>query len=117
MIASSLLLVPAQAADTAVELPVDRAAVSVDSTTGDPLLMIWLSKSGREDFTAFSRKHLGSRVDVMVEGEVLTSPFIQSPIQSELLMISGGFSLEEAEDLAEKLGDEDGAVSVRPFAP
>ncbi|MCW5723231.1 MAG: hypothetical protein KIS86_19025 [Devosia sp.] len=111
------MLAPLAAAESAITLPVDRAAVSVDSTTGDPLLMIWLSKSGREDFTAFSRQHLGTRVDVMVDGEVLTSPFIQSPIQSELLMISGGFSLEEAEALADKLAGAGGAVSVRPFAP
>lgn len=117
MVFSVLLLAPALAADDEVILPVDRAAVSVDSATGDPLLMIWLSKAGREEFTAFSRQHLGTRVDVMVEGEVLTSPFIQSPIQSELLMISGGFSLDEAEALAGKLDGENGEVSVRPFTP
>lgn len=113
----SLLAGPALADEDALVLPVDRAAVSVDSASGDPLLMIWLSKDGREDFTAFSSAHRGTRVDVMVDGEVLTSPFIHSPIHSELLMISGGFSLDEAEALASRLDGEDGAVSVRPFAP
>lgn len=113
-----LMVQPVVAAeDEILLLPVDRATVSVDSATGDPLLLIWLSRQGRDGFTAFSNAHLGSRVDVMVDGVVLTSPFIQAPIQSELLMISGGFTQEEAEFLADKLTAEDGGISVRPFKP
>jgi hypothetical protein len=33
------------------------------------------------------------------------------------LMISGGFSQEEAEILAEKLTADGGGIGVRPFAP
>jgi preprotein translocase subunit SecD len=115
-----LALIMAQslaAQEDVLVLPVERATVSVDSATGDPLLLIWLSRRGRDGFTDFSNQHIGSRVDVMVDGEVLTSPFIQSPIQSELLMISGGFTQEEAEILAKKLTAEDGGIGVRPFAP
>jgi preprotein translocase subunit SecD len=118
VVALALLMVqPVVAQQDVLLLPVERATVSIDSATGDTLLLIWLSQRGREGFTDFSHQHIGSRVDVMVDGEVLTSPFIQSPIQSELLMISGGFSQEEAEILAEKLTADGGGIGVRPFAP
>lgn len=118
VVALALLMVqPVAAQQEILLLPVERATVRIDSATGDTLLLIWLSESGRDGFTDFSHQHIGSRVDVMVDGEVLTSPFIQSPIQSELLMISGGFTREEAEILAQKLTAEDGGIGVRPFAP
>ncbi len=57
------------------------------------------------------------RVDVILEGKVLTSPYIQTPITGGSLMISGNFTPEEVETMADRIQAVAGALQVRIPAP
>lgn len=94
-------------------LEIDRARASSDSLTGRPVVELHLSRDAQAVFGSFTEDNVGAQVDLMVDGEVLTSPVIRTPIYGSMLQISGIDTLEEAEALALRLSQGDAQVEVR----
>lgn len=115
-LAASLALVGAAMADS-VPLEVETAKASSDPATGLPVMMVELTPSGSKAFGDFTARNVGMRVDVILEGKVLTSPYFQTPITGGSLMISGNFTPEEVETMAERIQAVAGALQVRIPAP
>lgn len=61
-----------------------------------------LTEAGGRTFEAFTSAHLGQPLAIVLDGEVLSIPVIQSPLRSSGV-ISGNFTEEEARALALKL--------------
>ena len=71
---------------------------------GRPVVSFRLDTVGAKRFADASRRHVGRRIAIVLDGKIVTAPVINSPILSGSGIIEGGgttgFTVEEARDLA-----------------
>jgi preprotein translocase subunit SecD len=82
---------------------VASAAVEMDVISGRPQIAITFTDKGRETFAEVTRKNVGRRLAIIVDGQLLSAPKIATEIPGGKAAISGNFSKEEAADLASKI--------------
>jgi preprotein translocase subunit SecD len=68
----------------------------------EPGVVVRFSEAASKRLHEFSAEHVGRRLAILVDGEVITAPRLDGPIPGEAF-ISGGFSLQEVEELALRL--------------
>ena len=79
---------------------ITRATSGTDET-GAPAVNFTLNSSGARKFGDWSADNVGRVFAIVLDGQVITAPYIRQPIYGGSGQISGGFaSLQEAEDLA-----------------
>lgn len=91
------------AVDNRVALSGERlesAGSAFEPDTGRPMVTFAFDPSGAAVFAEITAANIGKRFAVVLDGEVLTAPVIQSPIPSGQGQITGDFTLEEAQTLA-----------------
>ena len=108
-----LLLTPAISASEKLAISVDAAEALVDEFYGQPVVSIRWTAEGQRAFSAFTREHVGKRVDLLVGDEVVTSPVVQSPLEMAEIQITGLSSLAEAEEIAARLTGKKARLFVR----
>jgi SecD/SecF fusion protein len=102
------------AADGATEYTViERAAVSgerlvdanatFDGRTREPIVTFRFGTQASLAFAAITRENVGKPFAIVLDGKVLSAPVIREPIAGGSGQISGGFTFEEASDLAAML--------------
>lgn len=106
------MVAPAFAQHT-MALDVRSASVGADEMTGQPALKISLSPEGAVVFGDFTAEHVGETIDVLVSGEVVTSPRIMSPIHSDWIIVTGPFSGSELDAMADDINRGRAAVTLR----
>ncbi len=104
--------IPAAAQPVAVD--VLFTSVGNDEQTGQPALKIRMSDEGRQVFSAFTEQNVGRTIDVLVDGVVVTSSMLHTPIHSEWIIITGSFVMSELEAMSEIINRSEGAVTLRP---
>ena len=67
---------------------------------GLPVVNVRLSSDAAQVFGEMTARLMGKRIAIVYEDTILTAPVVQTPILGGAMMISGGFSGEEASDLA-----------------
>lgn len=67
---------------------------------GQPVVNFRLDARGTDRFCRVSRDNVGKPFAVVLDGEVITAPVLREPICGGQGQISGGFSVEEANDLS-----------------
>ncbi|MCZ7553875.1 MAG: protein translocase subunit SecD [Anaerolineae bacterium UTCFX2] len=77
--------------------------VTTNPTTGEYEVAFTLSPKGKDVFAAFTSKHVGDILAIVVDKEVISIPSINSPIPDGQGVINGNFSYEEANNLAVQL--------------
>lgn len=77
-----------------------RADPTEDEQTGQIVLSFQLDTSGTRTFCQITRKHIGQRFAVLLDGRVLTAPRINEAICGGTGQISGSFDAESARNLA-----------------
>lgn len=65
-----------------------------------PVVSTVFDASGARRFAKLTTEHVGERFAIVLDGNVLSAPVIREPIPGGRGQISGGFSLQEAKDLA-----------------
>jgi len=75
---------------------------AVSSFGGDmfPEVKLTLNKEGRKKFAKLTRENVGRRLAIILDGVVKSAPVIREPILDGEAVISGNFTVEEAQDLA-----------------
>lgn len=68
-----------------------------------PTVSIRFNREGAELFAQITRDNVGEPLAIFLDGEVISSPNINEPIIGGTAVISGGFTVEEAKELAENL--------------
>ena len=63
-------------------------------------MQLELTPQSRDDFAAFTGRHVGETIDLSVDGEVLMSPRLMEPIAGGMIMVSGSFAQGELEKIA-----------------
>lgn len=75
------------------------ARVAYDQN-GQPVINFTLNAQGGKIFGDFSGKNVGNRMAIVLDGEVYSAPVIRERIGGGSGQISGGFSVQQASDIA-----------------
>lgn len=109
----AMACLPQTTAQEPIALSILSAEAAPDVMTGTPAITLALTKDAQARFANFTSEHVGERTDILVDGVVVTSPVIQTVIASKTLVLSGLLTMSEAQEMAERLTNADGIVTVR----
>jgi preprotein translocase subunit SecD len=70
---------------------------------GSPIIDITFTKKGADQFAKVTQENLHKRLAIIIDGHLTSAPMIQMPIKGGKAQISGTFSKEEANDLANRI--------------
>lgn len=104
----------AMAAD--FELAVETAREGYDRFSAQPTVEAVLTPEGRKAFAKLTLEHVGEVIELRVDGELLSSPVVQSPILDGRLTISGAMTAAKARSLAARLSDHSAVITLTPAA-
>jgi preprotein translocase subunit SecD len=79
---------------------VANARVSIDQNTSEPYVSLELTAAGARQFTDLTSANVGRRLAIVLDGNLYSAPVIRERIPSGQAQITGGFTSEEATDLA-----------------
>ena len=79
---------------------VTTARVSIDQNTSEPYVSVDFNASGARAFSELTDANVGKRLAIVLDGNVHSAPQIRERIPSGRAQITGGFTTEEATDLA-----------------
>jgi preprotein translocase subunit SecD len=91
-------VVQKRAALTGADL--STARVSIDQNTSEPYVAVEFNAAGTKTFGDLTEANVGRRLAIVLDGNVHSAPVIRERIPSGHAQISGGFTTEEATDLA-----------------
>src|SRR5438093_8126681 len=76
------------------------ARVSIDQNTSEPYVSLEFNAAGAKAFSDLTDAHVGKRLAIILDGNVHSAPVIRERIPSGRAQITGGFTTEDAPDLA-----------------
>jgi len=79
---------------------VTTARVSIDQNTSEPYVSVDFNAAGARAFSDLTDANVGKRLAIVLDGNVHSAPQIRERIPSGRAQITGGFSTDEATDLA-----------------
>ena len=89
------------------------AAVSYDSVTGKPVVVIEFSGEGGEKFAELTGNNIGKPLVILLDNQIVSAPLVQDRIVGGSAQITGDFTLDEAKGLAIQLNAGALPVSVQ----
>jgi preprotein translocase subunit SecD len=84
---------------------VDSATVQTQGLSQAPMIEVVLTKKGEKVLADITRKSVGKRLAIVVDGKLLVAPRIEAEIPGGRALITGAFSVREASELAGKIND------------
>ena len=82
---------------------VGRASLSFDQTTGAPQVGLNFNSDGRKLFSEITKSHIGDYVGIFLDDHLIQAPVVREEIPNGQAVISGGFTLVEAQTLVRNL--------------
>lgn len=79
---------------------VSTARVSIDQNTSEPYVSVDFNAAGARAFSELTDANVGKRLAIVLDGNVHSAPQIRERIPSGRAQITGGFTTDEATDLA-----------------
>jgi protein-export membrane protein SecD len=77
---------------------------------GQPEVALQFDSVGTKLFADLTKRNLGKRIAIFIDGEIKSAPTVQSEISDGTAVITGSATIDEAKDLARKLNE--GALPV-----
>jgi protein-export membrane protein SecD len=71
--------------------------------SNEPLVSVRFTREGADLFAEITRNNVNRQLGIFLDGELLSAPNINEPIVGGTAIISGGFTAEEARELAQNL--------------
>lgn len=90
---------------------VDKASAIIDPSTNRPAIQLKLKASGEDKFGKATEKWVGDFIAIMLDEEVLSAPMVNGPIYGGTAVITGNFTPQEAQNLADLING--GALPVK----
>lgn len=81
----------------------ERARVEFDPTTGAPVVSLVFNAEGKELFATLTRENRGEVLAIVLDGIIISAPYIQDEIRDGQAQITGQFTPDEAKDLVRNL--------------
>jgi len=82
---------------------IKTARVEYDGTTNKPQIGIVFDSEGAKLFADITKANIGKQLAILLDGQVISAPTIQSEILGGQAQISGTFSIQEANALSRSL--------------
>ena len=76
------------------------ARVSIDQNTSEPYVSVEFNAAGARAFADLTEANVGKRLAIVLDGNVHSAPVIREKIPSGRAQITGGFTTQDATDLA-----------------
>lgn len=80
-----------------------RAQVVFDHVSGEPTVSVDFNGEGSDLFASLTKENVGVEMGIFLDKVLISSPVIRQEIIGGTAQISGGFTAEEARDLAQDL--------------
>jgi preprotein translocase subunit SecD len=80
-----------------------RATVTFNQQTSEPEISIQFNSDGAKKFADITRRNIGKPVAIILDGQVISAPRVQSEITDGNAVITGQFTVDEAKKLALQL--------------
>lgn len=81
----------------------ERAEVVSDPTTGAVQVSLLFDSEGRQLFADLTEDHIGEPIAIFLDGEPISVPVVQTVIRDGRAVITGGFNIQDAQLLAQRL--------------
>lgn len=82
---------------------VSRASLIFDPTTNKPQVGLQFSKEGRELFATVTKNNVGNYIGIFLNGALIEAPVVREEIPGGEAIISGSFTLEQAQTLVRNI--------------
>lgn len=82
---------------------ITNARVEFDNITNEPQVSMSMNGEGAKKWARLTRENVGRQIAIVLDNYVYSSPVVRQEIKGGNSSISGGFTLEEATDLANVL--------------
>ena len=79
-----------------------------------PIVNFKFSKSGTQKFCDFTGAHIDRKIAIVLNGDVISAPYVNEPICGGRGQLSSNFSLKEAKDLVRALNAGTTPAKQRP---
>lgn len=112
LIATAFLVTLTPAIAKPIRLMVEFAKVVTDPLSGFDNLQIELTPASQQAIAEFTTEHVGKTIDVSIDGKIINSPTIQSPILGTSIMLSGPYSVHELQLMANQLSAKTSTVEI-----
>jgi preprotein translocase subunit SecD len=93
-------------------LAVESAAVEYDQRTTEPVVTVRFTAAARQAFSEFTRKNVGRRVSLLVDGRVIITTTIREPIDGGVGQLSGNLTVDRAKEIAAGLSSGKSRLEV-----
>ena len=80
-----------------------KSTVQFDQQTGEPLVALQFDPEGSKLFGEITTENIGQPMGIFIDGSLIMAPVIQSSILTGEATITGGFDIEEAQQLSVQL--------------
>ena len=80
-----------------------KSQVEFDQTSGNPHIAITFNSEGKDLFAEITKLNIGKPLAIVLDGEIISAPTVQSEISDGNAIITGQFSLEDAKNLSKLL--------------
>lgn len=80
-----------------------KSAMVVRGNLGEPEIDFTLNDKGAKEFAEVTRKNIGRQLAIVLDGQLYSAPVIQSAIETGNGQITGHFTIQEAQQLANVL--------------
>ncbi len=80
-----------------------KSSMVVRGNLGEPQIDFTLTDDGAKKFGQTTRENVGHRLAIILDGDLYSAPNIQSPIETGNGQITGSFTIEQAQELANVL--------------
>jgi preprotein translocase subunit SecD len=88
--------------------PADVASSSVDHSTGMNPIHLKFTADGSKRFAEITKRHVGSRLAIIIRGRLLAAPTLHEPILDGVAVIHGAFNVIEAAEIVEDINQASG---------
>ncbi|MFC1649355.1 protein translocase subunit SecD [Patescibacteria group bacterium] len=90
-----------------------KADVVFDQTSGEPAVSLEFDADGSEKFSNITKENIGKPVAILIDGQLVSAPIVNQQISGGTAQITGGFTVEQADNLAIQLNSGALPVSVK----
>ena len=95
-----------------LRLQIASAAPIIDERTKEPTITFRLTERSGRLFAEFTANNIGRTIEIRIDGKAVMRPIIREPILGGSVQITGGFTLQDAKDLADRLNSGAARVEV-----
>lgn len=92
----------------------DLVCVRWKFIAAQPSVEIKLSEKASAKLAELTRKNVSKQMQIIKDGRVLQSAVILAPLTEGVIVVSGRFSVPEAQALARDLGEREGGCDPKP---